>query len=190
MRNIYFVRHSIRDTTIQEDQIAPLTFEGHQLAVKLVDLFKEKSIKHIFSSPYLRAIQTIQPIADFYQLDVALVEELHERKVGTWVANFPEFTKKQWQDFDYHLAQGESLNQVLQRILPVYQEILDETTDDIIICGHGTAFAVLFYHLTKGQFTYEEFKEMEMPDVFIAKYQGKQLIEFSKTKQKKRLTKN
>lgn len=180
MKQIYFVRHSIRDITNKNDQDAPLTSLGKRKAHQLIDFFQDKAIERIFASPYVRTLQTVQPLADFFDLEIVTDSNLRERKVGTWVSDFPTFARKQWQDFDYRLPKGESLNQVKQRILPSYQHILNHSAKTIIICGHGTAFSVLFHHLTQGNFTYQDFEQMQMPDIFLAEYQLNSLEAFIK----------
>ncbi|MGK0575964.1 histidine phosphatase family protein [Macrococcus capreoli] len=166
MKQIYFIRHSIRDISYKHDESAPLTEQGVELANKLVNLFKDKEITNIFSSPFKRAIDTVQPIADYKEMDVEIIDDFYERTVGDWIDNFSEFAERQWKDFDYKLEDGESLNEVKKRILPAFESIVEKCDGNIIICGHGTSFSVLFNHLTDGAFGYEEFCEMKMPDVF------------------------
>ena len=62
MRSIYFIRHSIRDFTVREDKEVPLTAEGVVLAEKLTPFFINKEITAIYSSTYLRAVQTAKPV--------------------------------------------------------------------------------------------------------------------------------
>ncbi|KAF1303318.1 histidine phosphatase family protein [Enterococcus saccharolyticus] len=178
MKTIYFVRHSIRDFTNKNNQEAPLTLDGSKHAEALISFFKDKTIEKIYASPYVRTLQTIQPTADFLNLEIATHSDLRERAVGKWVDDFPSFAKKQWQDFDYHLPNGESFNQVKNRLLPVYYDILNQPVKNCIICGHGTALAILFHHLTQGQFTYQEFEKMQMPDIFKAEYEQHALVHF------------
>lgn len=185
MKTIYFVRRSIRDISNKDDETAPLTAAGHQHAQALVSFFKDKSIEQIFSSPYLRTIQTIQPTSDFFNLAISTRWDLRERTVGKWVDDFPTFAKKQWQDVDYALPNGESFRQVKERILPVYQEILNHPVKNNLICGHGTAFAILFHHLTQGNFTYQDFEKMQMPAIFLAQYQQDTLVSFTHLKKKR-----
>lgn len=166
MRKIYFIRHSIRDIRFKHDESAPLTEEGILLANGLVDVFKDKEISSIFSSPFKRAIDTVQPIANDKSIKVEIVHDFYERTVGDWIDNFSEFAEQQWSDFDYKLKNGESLNDVKIRIVLAFEKLVENSEGDIIICGHGTSFSVLFNHLTYGAFGYVEFLEMKMPDVF------------------------
>ncbi|WP_414046137.1 histidine phosphatase family protein [Macrococcus equi] len=166
MSKIYFIRHSIRDIRFKHDESAPLTEEGILLANGLVEVFKDKEIMRIFSSPFKRAIDTVQPIANDKSINVEIVHDFYERTVGDWIDNFSAFAEQQWSDFDYKLENGESLKEVKIRIVPAFERLVENSEGDIIICGHGTSFSVLFNHLTNGVFGYDEFLEMNMPDVF------------------------
>lgn len=166
MSKVYFIRHSIRDISYKHDESAPLTEDGVRLAQGLIEMFKDKEIAGIFSSPYKRALDTVTPIAENKGLKIEVVDNFYERTVGEWIDNFSEFAKNQWDDFNYKLENGESLKEVRERIVPVFKHLVDQSDGDIIICGHGTSFSVLFHELTNGNFGYKEFSEMQMPDVF------------------------
>lgn len=55
---IYFVRHA-KVEYIKDNFVKALTMEGNNDAKKLVDYFKDKTINHMFSSPYIRTKKTI-----------------------------------------------------------------------------------------------------------------------------------
>ena len=77
------------------------------------------------------------------------------------------------------MEQGESLKDVKERILPVFKEILTSYVGHSIVCGHGTAFSVLFHELTQQNFGYEQFKNLQMPDIFVGSFDSSlQLIDF------------
>ncbi|MHC5247547.1 histidine phosphatase family protein [Enterococcus sp. LJL90] len=179
MRQVYFIRHSIRDSRVHSEN-APLTKEGAKLADKLVPLFSEVAIQHIYASPYERAQATVRPLAAFYNLPVTETTALRERAIGSWLADFDSFTAAQWQDFSYKLAGGESLAEVTLRMSQIFSEILAASSGNIIIAGHGTALACLFKEITGGKFGYQDFKQLQMPDVFLGEFSdtGK-LLNFS-----------
>ena len=178
MKKIYFVRHSLRDFTIREDKEVPLTVEGLDLAKKLTPFFINKNIASIYTSPYLRAIQTIEPTAKLLDVKMIVEEELRERSVGEWVENFSEFSTNQWHDFDFKLSNGESLNEVKQRMLTIYNKILKQEKSNIIISGHGTSLAILFNEMLDGNFGLEEFNQIKMPDIYCAEYKNEILVSF------------
>lgn len=63
---LYAVRHAkAGDRTLWNgpDDVRPLTRSGLRQADALVDLFAPWSIEHVSSSPYLRCMQTVEPLA-------------------------------------------------------------------------------------------------------------------------------
>ncbi|TDL94299.1 histidine phosphatase family protein [Macrococcus brunensis] len=172
---VYFVRHAKRDTSIQTDETAPLTDKGLRDADQLKYFFSDKNIQTIYSSPYKRTIDTIEPTALSLDLSINIIDEFHERKIGAWIDDFPIFAEQQWKDFNYKRQNGESLDEVGERLLDSYQKLEQELNSDVIICGHGTAFAVLFHHLTDGEFGFEEWKQMKMPDLYSYEVGSKEL---------------
>ncbi|WP_201277860.1 histidine phosphatase family protein [Mammaliicoccus sciuri] len=178
-RTIYFVRHSIRDIRIKEDESALLTELGKQYAMQMSEFFQYKNIHHILSSPYKRTIDTIKPTAEQLNLKIKEIEPFKERIIGEWVENFDEFSLRQWSQTDYKLPNGESLEDVRNRIVPSYQKVLSHYEGNLIITGHGTALAVLFNELT-GSFTYEDWKNMKMPDIYQLDYDHQNNISFKK----------
>lgn len=178
MKKIYFVRHSIRDFTNKEDRLVPLTNEGLCSAENLKSFFIDKNISNIYSSPYTRAMQTIEPTAKMIGTNMILEENLRERTVGRWVDDFSEFSTNQWRDFNFKLANGESLNEVQCRMTLLYNDILTQNQSNIIISGHGTSLAVLFNEILGGRFGLDEFTKMKMPDIYCAEYKKNTLVKF------------
>lgn len=177
MRKIYFIRHSIRDQAIIDDATAPLTAVGHQLADKLVKQFEDISVAAIYSSPFLRAVQTVEPLSSQLDLPIMTMAALRERQTRQrfdWLAHLQML----WTDFSQHDEDEESLSAVRERIVPTYQKILYDSTGNLVIASHGTALAVLFNDITNGQFTFADWQEMTMPDCYVATYEANQLITF------------
>lgn len=91
-------------------------------------------------------------------LPIELEPDLRERTVGSWVEDFPAFARRQWEDFDYRLAQGESLRQVQQRAVPALERLAQRSEGKTIAAGgHGTAISVLLHSFGKGEFGYSDF---------------------------------
>jgi len=58
---IYILRHE--DRTMDASFFAPLTKEGLDNAIKIIKILKEHDINKIYSSPFIRTLQTIYPYA-------------------------------------------------------------------------------------------------------------------------------
>lgn len=175
MKQIYFIRHSLKDrsTTLPD---APLSPEGHALAQLLPGLFKTIAIDAIYSSPYLRSLETIQPIATEKKLPLIIVDDLKERVVGRKNLKPADFSQKQWDDFDYKLPEGESLHEVANRLINATTNILKEDGTHFIVGGHSTAFAILFHELTNGKFGVNDYTEMPSPAVYLGTFDQDTLV--------------
>lgn len=93
MTTIYFIRHAKSDLGVY-DESRPLTKKGQQAANEIAMLLQDEQINYFFSSPYERAVQTIQPLAIQKQLPITLISDFRERAVSdTWIEDFIKFTK-------------------------------------------------------------------------------------------------
>lgn len=82
MTTIYFVRHA-HSTYTKEERERPLSEKGYLDAENVTRLLKDKHIEVVISSPYKRAIQTVQGIAHTYKLSIQTEEDLRERLLST-----------------------------------------------------------------------------------------------------------
>jgi 2,3-bisphosphoglycerate-dependent phosphoglycerate mutase len=175
MTTIYFIRHSERDTTVQDDDFgAPLTEEGCARSEALVAVFENIAIDAIFSSPYKRTMDTVFPLAISRQLEIQTSPELRERETGIWLDDFEAYAAHQWEDFDYKLATGESLNEVQARNVSALNAILSQfKTESIIIGTHGTALSTILNYYDK-DFGLEDFWQIapQMPYVVKMEFDG------------------
>ncbi len=78
---IYLVRHGAaesRKAWDHDDSLRPLTKKGRRQAAGLVGLLGETPIVRVLSSPSRRCIQTVEPVAAAFGLDVETTPELLE----------------------------------------------------------------------------------------------------------------
>ena len=113
---VYFVRHAAPNYNNHDDMTRELTAYGLRDRKLVTDFLLDKNIDVALSSPYKRAVDTIKEFTDVKKLQIQLIDDFRERKVGNeWIDNFNDFCKKQWEDFDYKLSDGESLKEVQRR---------------------------------------------------------------------------
>lgn len=148
MMNLFFIRHAEPDYSIKDDYLRPLTEKGVKDSETLIHVFKERTIHAIYSSPYIRAVDTVTPLAKSQNLKVNIINDLRERKITDhWIEDFQAFTKNQWQDFSYHLPKGESLAVVQRRNIAVIKELLTRHTDETVVIGtHGTSLSTIIQY--------------------------------------------
>ena len=169
--NIYFVRHAEPDYSIHDDEKRPLSNKGELDAMKVADFFKDKSIDVVLSSPYKRALDTIKPFAENSGLRIETIYEFRERKVDNcWIEDFIDFSKKQWENFNYSLSDGESLFEVQNRNIIALKEVLKKYAGkNIIIGSHGTSLSTIinYYDPTYG---YDDFERIRSIMPWIVKF--------------------
>ena len=153
MKTIYFMRHSepLKPININNNDSLQVQNEKLVLTINGEMLAKEKS-KHmglnnfdiVISSNYVRAIST----AKYFTKDKLFIDDnFGERKFGinNWDELPKDFGKKQFDDFNYKLPNGESINEVMDREYNSLINILNNYHDKkILIVGHATALTSLF----------------------------------------------
>ena len=100
MQTFWLVRHAHRLDFIQPEWFEtaiypydpPLSSQGFDRATALVEEFRGISIERIFTSPFLRTIQTVDPLARLLQLPIRLEWGLCEWLCQDWTLGLPETT--------------------------------------------------------------------------------------------------
>lgn len=163
MKTIYFVRHAKAEG---QEVSAVLTEKGVEQAAKLVDFFSTKPIEKIYSSPFKRAIDTIQPLANFKSLKVYIDDRLSERVLsGVPLDDWQEKLKQSFVDFDLELEGGESHAAGMKRAVSILEEVLASNDDHIILVSHGNLTTLLIRYFNES-FGFDDLMEMSNPDVF------------------------
>jgi len=153
MKTIYFMRHSepLKPVNINnndplqlQNEKWGLTIKGDELAKSLSKNSELSDFDIVISSNYVRAIST----AKYFAKDNILVDEnFGERKFGinSWDELPADYNEKAFNDFDYKLPNGESINEVIDREYNSLIDILNKYPNKkILIVGHATALASLF----------------------------------------------
>ena len=81
MSFFYFVRHAkagSRGHWQGDDRVRPIGKKGKKQAEALIDVFKPYKLSAIYSSPYLRCVQTVEPLARDRELEIQETPDLAE----------------------------------------------------------------------------------------------------------------
>jgi 8-oxo-dGTP diphosphatase len=82
---VYVVRHAKagdREEWEGDDRLRPLTKSGRRQADALVAILQDKPIDRILSSPYVRCVQSVEPLAKARNLPVEPSKDLEEGAGG------------------------------------------------------------------------------------------------------------
>ena len=123
-----------------------LSIEGEEIAKNRFNNKEFDNIDVVFSSNYVRAIQTAKYLSEKNDLEINVVSELGERKFGitSWDELPEKFERKQFLEEDYKIGDGESQKEVRDRMYNAIMKILDQSDNKrIAIVSHGTAISYL-----------------------------------------------
>ncbi len=172
---VYFVRHARPNFENHDDMTRELTERGLSERLLATDFLLDKNVSAVLSSPYRRAVETVQPLADALGLPIETVDGFRERRVdGSWIEDMDAFTRRQWADFDYRLPDGESLSEVQKRNVAALEDVLSRCAGRTVAVGaHGTALSTLLNHFDPA-FGYEAFLKIRslMPWVVKLTFEG------------------
>ena len=175
MTTVYFIRHAEPNYENHDDLSRELSPKGLQSSKELVNSFAGIQIDAFYSSPYLRAVDTIKPLADSRGRSIHLIPDFRERKITDhWIEDFTGFTEKQWADFHYHLPGGESLFMVQERNIRALEDLLQAHPDQTILIGtHGTALSTIINYY-KPNFQLADFHRIKgvFPWIVEGEFQG------------------
>lgn len=162
MATIYFMRHSEAlkynninnsDSLQIQNEKWPLTEKGENIAKEKSRIEELQNFDIVYSSNYVRAIST----AKYFTLDkINIDERFGERKFGinSWDELPVGFGERQFNDFNYKIGNGESINDVIKREEEALINVLNNNKDKkILIVGHSTALAALFSKWCKIDYT-------------------------------------
>jgi broad specificity phosphatase PhoE len=153
MQTLWLVRHAHRldfvrpewfDTAIYRYD-PPLSPEGFDRANSLAQQFSQVQIDRLYTSPFLRTIQTADPLARFLQLPIRLEWGLCEWLCQDWTSGFPETTP-----IDESIRSYPNIDDTYQSlVIPCYPETTQELDARIAIiagkliqCNSGNILAI------------------------------------------------
>ncbi|AVP44112.1 histidine phosphatase family protein [Bacillus thuringiensis] len=176
MTTIYFVRHA-HSTYTKEERERPLSEKGHCDAENVTHLLKDKHIDVVISSPYKRAIQTVQGIANTYKLSIQTEEDLRERLLSTEpVSNFNDAMQNVWEDWSFAYEGGESNDVAQRRAVICMQNILKQYEGKKIVIGTHGNIMVLLMNYFNSKYDLEFWKTLHMPDVYQLNFDKNRFI--------------
>lgn len=166
MKNIYVIRHCEAEGQPAE---AKLTDEGLKQALELAELFLETKIDRIISSPYKRAIQSIQPLANRLNIEVEVNSLLSERVLSTnSYSDWYEKLRNTFGDFELKFEGGESSQDAVNRIVQVFESVYNSEVENTIIVTHGNLMALLLNYFNEN-FGFNDWESLSNPDVYHLK---------------------
>lgn len=172
MTNVFYVRHAEPNYHNHDDFMRELSPKGMVDRKRVTQFLMDKGIDIAVSSPFKRAIDTIQEFTDFVGLEIEIIDEFRERKVDSvWIDDFDSFTRNQWSDFSFKFVDGECLQEVQRRNVEALLKLIEKYKGkQIVVGGHGTALSTILNYYDPS-FGYESFVSMKEKMPWIVEFQ-------------------
>lgn len=169
LRSIWIARHGEREDYLDpfwyekcdppaDPYDSPLSRNGLQQAADLADRLSRESIDHLFASPFIRAIQTAQPIADALNIPIKLERGIGE---GLRSKNYL-YDPRTWTTIDRQqscpqitLSHRDVLNPpwpeeapaTCARAARTLQAIVERYEGNLVLIGHGLTVMSMAWRL-------------------------------------------
>ena len=145
---------------------ASLTETGSGQARELAELLSGAPVDRIVASAYIRAHQSIKPLAQRLGLPVHIDPRLNERNLSPRpISNWREVVRDSFDDWDLRAPGGESAREVLARAWECLNNLLEESDRLPVVVTHGNLMSLVL-HTLDSSFGYAGWLDLTNPDVY------------------------
>jgi 2,3-bisphosphoglycerate-dependent phosphoglycerate mutase len=165
MTTFLLVRHAHADWTPDENR--PLSAQGSKDAIRVADTLREYPVEMIYSSPVIRAHQTITPLAEQLGLQIHIEPDLRERKLSEKVFEvFFGAVEATWQNPSFAHPGGETSDDAQKRGIAVVERLQVKSPNEaIVLSTHGNLMALLLQGFDP-TIDFVFWRSLTMPDVY------------------------
>ncbi|MEC0238462.1 histidine phosphatase family protein [Paenibacillus dokdonensis] len=177
---IYMVRHGESPKIEGNERTRGLTEKGKIDAHKITELLKDEEVDTFISSPYSRAVLTIEELANFCGKEILVYEDLKEIIFSNEDKILPDkevypIVELMFTDPDFSLN-GESKSDCQSRSVAALKKILKEFKGHKIVIGTHSAVMTLMMGYFDRQYGYEFLMKTSKPDVYRMEFNNEELI--------------
>ncbi|WGU96626.1 histidine phosphatase family protein [Paenibacillus dendritiformis] len=179
---VIFIRHAESEYAAGRERERGLTEQGMKDARRVSETLAMEPIDHVYSSPYARAILTVQALADARGLTVRTVDELHERRIAgddhpLNASQFFAAKRRALEDFTYAEPGGESSQAAQSRAVPSLLGLIRRHEAQRIAIGTHGDIMTLMMNYFDSVYGYDFWKATSMPDIYRCTFRGGNLVE-------------
>ncbi|UKS23904.1 histidine phosphatase family protein [Paenibacillus sp. HWE-109] len=180
---IYMVRHGESPYNEGNERTRGLTPKGKIDIEKATKLLIGEGIDMIISSPYTRAILSVEGLAEHLKLDINVFEDLRERHFATNIIGNAELMSsisESFNDLNHTLPGGESNADCQKRAITVLKPILKEHRGKKIAIGtHGLVMTLMMNHFDPA-FGLDFLNQLKKPDIYKMQFEELELEEVTR----------
>ncbi|HEY7464442.1 MAG TPA: histidine phosphatase family protein [Candidatus Limnocylindria bacterium] len=156
------------------DDERPLTDAGRQAAEELAEELEPYVITSVYSSPYVRAVETVTPTARRRDLEVHILTDLRERRLTLApTPDWPDHLRRAWADPDYALEGAESGREAQRRAIALLDLLRARHADGgrILLGSHGNLISLILQVFEPGV-DHDFHLAMPMPAIYHLQHDG------------------
>ncbi|MFC4778141.1 histidine phosphatase family protein [Paenibacillus sp. GCM10023252] len=179
------VRHAESPYSEGSERTRGLTPEGKKKAEEVTEILKNEGIDVIISSPYARAILTIEGLAQILNLDIKTFEDLRERHFSNedYIISDAEFLlayRRMFSDPYYSLPGGESNTVCQNRAVAVLKAIMEDNKGKKIVIGtHGNVMTLMMSYFNS-EYGFDFLEQTKKPDIYKLQFEESTLKEVTR----------
>ncbi len=157
---IYLLRHGALEMGPSPLFVGQVDLELSETGIKQIgywrDRFKGIEFQRIICNDLKRSRQTAEIIAEGQRDSLEIVKDLREINLGDWdgrpMADVMRDSQVSWRNDDkkvvnYRSPNGESFQDLKSRVIPVFDQILEQWSGRILIAGHAGVNRIILTHL-------------------------------------------
>jgi 2,3-bisphosphoglycerate-dependent phosphoglycerate mutase len=157
------------------DDDRPLDAAGQRAAEELAGELEAYGLTAIYSSPYARARQTVEPIAQRRELAIQELPDLRERRLNPEAPrdDWRDVLERSWADPDFALPGGESGRAAQRRALAVLDLFRVHYPDGgrLLVASHGNLISLILQAL-EPEVGFDFHLAMPMPALYHLEHDG------------------
>jgi 2,3-bisphosphoglycerate-dependent phosphoglycerate mutase len=161
-RRLYLIRHC---AAAGQEPDAPLTANGCEQAIMLADTLTAAGIERIVCSPFRRARDSIEPLAQRLGLAIEVDDRLAERRLGGGFEDWRRALRATFDDPEICFVDGESSAAATARGVAAIENVLDSGAPVTAVVTHGNLMSLLLRYFNP-RFGYAEWERLTNPDVY------------------------
>jgi len=175
MTQVYFVRHAHASWT--SDEMRPLSEQGRVDAFKVADLLEPVAPAAIYSSPYLRARQTVEPLASRLGVSIQEMADLRERHLSSdTMPDFQLAVRRTWEEFGFAHPGGECNRDAQRRGTEACRQITASHKDgSVIVSTHGNLMTLIL-NAFDPRVGFDFWSRLSMPDIYVLQLGSQAII--------------
>ncbi len=175
---LYMIRHAESPYDEGNERTRGLTAKGKADAEKVTKLLISEDIDVLISSPYSRAVLSVEGLAQHLNLEIETFEDLRERHFSSdYINDLISDIRNNFYNPEYALPGGESNTDCQNRSIAVLKTILKVHNGKKIAIGtHGLVMTLMMNYFDSN-YGLDFFDQLKKPDIYKMQFEDLELKE-------------